>query len=91
MPSINSALAGDRSRVILAVRLQHKHIAHANMLDSGHALQHVIAVLAEHDIEIYEGDIKEAFDASNPRRVVTEWAHEHLGPETLLSKEEEAL
>ena len=62
-----------------------------NMLDSRHALQHVLVALADRDIKINEGDIKEAFDASGSGRVVTEWAHEHLGPETLLSKEEEAL
>lgn len=51
-------------------------------------LEHLLIVLRERDVPITRDDVQWAFDAPNTKDTVVEWVKEHLGADTLLSKEE---
>ncbi|KAI9875601.1 MAG: hypothetical protein M1830_008217 [Pleopsidium flavum] len=51
-------------------------------------LEYLLAVLREHEIPVTRDDVQWAFDAPNTKDTVVDWVKEHLGADTLLSKEE---
>ena len=54
------------------------------------ALGQLLNVIESHDIAISRDDVQRAFELGNAQELAT-WVQEYLNPDTLLSREEEAL
>ena len=54
------------------------------------ALGQLLNVIESHNIPVSKDEIQQAFDAGNAQELET-WVQECLNPDTLLSREEEAL
>ncbi len=57
-------------------------------MNNSDSIAHLLAVLEERQIPVARDDVQWAFDTPSTKGTVEEWVNEHLGTETLLSREE---
>ena len=53
-----------------------------------HQLRHLLAVLGDRNIPLTRDNVQWAFESPKTRTLVGDWFEEHLGHDTLLTKEE---
>ena len=57
-------------------------------MENKEPLEHLLTVLRERGIPLGRDDVQWAFQSQQTRDQVVKWVQEHLGSDTLLSKEE---